>query len=177
MPLHRETYYHIPSQTETHFDKFKHHHIRSASIDKPTAVSRFIEETYTPKTYKTEEGIWSSVLESEASLIDHPVTTEHTQLPRPLLFFLHNQLLQDCNTERNVPEIVALHCPSGVYKIQNCCVDTQVQPHLTIMDVNIEEKWCEPRTYIYAHTEYSLATDQCAGVRCFNSERGVFIGL
>lgn len=47
------------------------------------------------ETYKFKEPLRGPVLEGESSFIDYPVTTEHTQLPRPLLLFLYYQLLHN----------------------------------------------------------------------------------
>ena len=47
------------------------------------------------QTYKFKEPLGSPILEGESSFIDYPVTTEHTQLPRPLLLSLYYQLLHN----------------------------------------------------------------------------------
>ena len=50
--------------------------------------------TYT-ETYERKEPLRGPILEGESCLVHHPVTTAHTQLPRPLLLLLHQQLLSE----------------------------------------------------------------------------------
>ena len=56
------------------------------------------EWTYTD-TYERKEPVGGPILECEPRLVDHPVTTAHTQLPRPFLLLLHQQLLRETHTQ------------------------------------------------------------------------------
>ena len=50
--------------------------------------------TYTD-TYERKEPLGGPILEGESRLVHHPVTTAHTQLPRPLLLLLYQQFLSE----------------------------------------------------------------------------------